>query len=66
MYAVFVFKNNFKEMFIPKYDGIFSSLRLAIRCEGHLNRGEDAVGIVDEYGKCHFALFKEATENERT
>jgi hypothetical protein len=59
MFTVFVFRDDFKRMFIPKYDGTFSSLNLAIRCEGRLQQAEDAIGIVDKYGKCHFALFKE-------
>lgn len=49
-------------MFVPKYDGTFSTVNLAIRCEGRLQPAEDAIGIVDEHGKCHFALFKEGDE----
>ena len=59
MFTVFIFRNNFNRMFIPKYDGTFATLRLAIKCEGSLQPAEDAMGIVDEYGKCHYALFKE-------
>jgi hypothetical protein len=64
MFTVFVFKNNFNRMFIPKYDGTFSTLRFAIRCEGRLQPAEDAIGIVDEYGKCHYALFKEGADGD--
>jgi hypothetical protein len=62
MFSVFIFKNG--RMFIPRFDGTFSTLRLAIRCEGRLCHDEDAVGIVDEYGKCHYAIFKEGADGE--